>query len=159
MTATRIEAKEEIKGLANEAIRAVHYEHRGVPADGNIFWETLEEPEVPSAGYWFIVTVRTVAQPRRGVGVIQVNDATAARYENIGKLCIQACGSRSETDAAGVIDEMAEDLKGYFNELRTALGVVFERVEVKDHFPPDEYGYQVQMWADWRVDEIRQVAT
>jgi hypothetical protein len=158
---TRLEAKEEIHTLARRLIDEATAEvlMTALP-DSRKFRDGGEEADIPVGGFYTITSVQTVAQPRRGIGLIQ--DSTAARYENIGNVFIKVCGAKAEDDAHYVIDQIAERLQELINERRgvgAASSLYFTNARVKDDQPQSGQWYQVYMVAEWRCDQIRRVAT
>lgn len=162
---TRLDAKEEIHTLARRLLDDATSAVLGTPLpDSRKFRDGVEEADIPNGGYYAIVHVTTLRQPRRSASSVQYNDATAATYENIGQMFIKVCGAKTETqtDPHFNCDAICEELQKLFNERRSDSAdssLLFTRSRVNDAVPQSGQWYQVYMYADWECEEIRRVAT
>lgn len=160
---TRLDAKEEIHTLARRLLDDATSAVLGkILPDSRKFRDGVEGADIPNGGYYAIVSVTTLRQPRRSASSVQYNDATAATYENIGQMFIKVCGAKAEPDAHFSCDAICEELQKLFNERRSdsaESSLLFTRSRVNDAVPQSGQWYQVYMYADWECEEIRRVAT
>jgi hypothetical protein len=162
---TRLEAKEEIHTLARVLIdQAWSKVFQEACPDSRKFRDGLEQADIPNGGFYAIVSVQTVdiPEPRLGVGVISVGDATAASYRHVGQVMVKICAAKAEPDGHYKADTICEKLQLLFNERRSTSAtssLIFSRAIVRDNLQQSGQWYQVYMVSDWECEEVRRVAT